>query len=243
MVALLAMALLANQVGRLGLGRPMITAALRAVLQLAIAAVVITAALQSLVLALLVVLVMFSIATLTAARRTEVGRRWPWTALALAAGVLPVLLIIIGSGVAPLTPASIIPIGGIIIGGTMTGHSLSVRRSFAVLRDEYGRFEAGLAIGLPPREAIDLMVARHRPESLFPGLDQTRTVGVVTLPGAFIGVLLGGGSPVQAAAAQIIVLIGLLAAQALTVVVSHQLIMRGRLLPGDLLTDHRGMWR
>jgi len=31
--------------------------------------------------------------------------------------------------------------------------------------------------------------------ALVPGLDQTRTVGLVTLPGAFVGVLLAGASP------------------------------------------------
>ena len=51
------------------------------------------------------------------------------------------------------------------------------------------------------------------PEALIPGLDQVRTAGVVTLPGAFIGVLLGGGSPAQAAAAQVLVLMGIMAAQ------------------------------
>lgn len=29
-------------------------------------------------------------------------------------------------------------------------------------------------------------------DALLPGLDQTRTVGLVTLPGAFVGMLLGG---------------------------------------------------
>ena len=56
----------------------------------------------------------------------------------------------------------------------------------------------------------------------------------MTLPGAFVGVLLGGGTPVQAGAAQVLVLFGLLAAQILTVVVAHQLIRRARLLPSDL---------
>jgi putative ABC transport system permease protein len=65
-------------------------------------------------------------------------------------------------------------------------------------------------------------------------MDQTRTVGLVTLPGAFVGVLLGGGSPVQAGAAQIIVLVGLLATQSITVVVAGLLIRSARLLPADL---------
>ena len=51
-----------------------------------------------------------------------------------------------------------------------------------------------------------------------PALDQTRTVGLVTLPGAFIGALLGGASAVQAARFQIVVLVGLLCAQTITVV-------------------------
>ncbi len=47
-------------------------------------------------------------------------------------------------------------------------------------------------------------------EALVPGLDQTRTVGLVALPGAFVGTLLGGASPVQAGAVQVLVLVALL---------------------------------
>jgi putative ABC transport system permease protein len=47
-------------------------------------------------------------------------------------------------------------------------------------------------------------------------------------------VLLGGGTPVQAGAAQLLVLVGLLAAQTITVVVGSRLVRSGRLLPSDL---------
>lgn len=68
---------------------------------------------------------------------------------------------------------------------------------------------------------------------LEPGIDQTRTVGLVTLPGAFVGVLLGGGTPIQAGAAQLLVVVGLLAIQTITVVVFARLVRSGRLLsPG-----------
>ncbi|MGN6088656.1 MAG: ABC transporter permease, partial [Actinomycetales bacterium] len=56
-------------------------------------------------------------------------------------------------------------------------------------------------------------------EALVPGLDQTRTTGLVTLPGAFVGALLGGANPLQAARFQLVVLAGLLCAQATTAVV------------------------
>jgi putative ABC transport system permease protein len=83
-------------------------------------------------------------------------------------------------------------------------------------------------------QAIAEIIHRRVPEALIPGLDQVRTAGVVTLPGAFIGVLLGGGTPAQAAAAQVLVLLGIMAAQTVTAVVAEHLVMRARLLPADL---------
>ncbi len=52
----------------------------------------------------------------------------------------------------------------------------------------------------------------------------------MTLPGAFVGVLLGGGSPLEAGAAQLLVLVGLLAAEVLAVWSVTELIARGALL-------------
>jgi putative ABC transport system permease protein len=56
----------------------------------------------------------------------------------------------------------------------------------------------------------------------------------VTLPGAFVGVLLGGGTALEAGAAQVLVLIGLLAAQAITTAALLRLIATGRVVRGDL---------
>jgi putative ABC transport system permease protein len=66
--------------------------------------------------------------------------------------------------------------------------------------------------------------------ALVPGLDQTRTVGLVTLPGAFVGMLLGGASPVMAGAVQLFVLVALLAVQAVSVAVVLELVARGRIV-------------
>ena len=78
------------------------------------------------------------------------------------------------------------------------------------------------------------MVQPTAREALVPGLDQTRTVGLVTLPGAFIGVLLGGGTALEAGAAQVLVLLGLMAGQALTAAVLLRLVARARLVRADL---------
>jgi putative ABC transport system permease protein len=84
-----------------------------------------------------------------------------------------------------------------------------------------------LSLGLRERDAA-LEVARpSAAQALVPPLDQTRTVGLVTLPGAFVGVLIGSGDPVQAGAAQVLVLIGLLAAESVAVVMTLELVARG----------------
>lgn len=70
--------------------------------------------------------------------------------------------------------------------------------------------------------------------ALTPGLDQTRTLGLVTLPGAFVGVLLGGGTALGAGAAQVLVLTGLLAAQTITSASTIRLIAAGRVVRRDL---------
>ncbi len=60
--------------------------------------------------------------------------------------------------------------------------------------------------------AARLMVARPvAGEAVLPSLDQTRTAGTVTLPGAFVGLILGGASPLDAGLIQLLVLISLLA--------------------------------
>ena len=67
--------------------------------------------------------------------------------------------------------------------------------------------------------------------ALVPPLDQARTVGLVTLPGAFVGVLLGGGSPLEAGAAQLPVLGSLRAAQVAAAWTVVERVARGRRLP------------
>src|SRR3712207_9056160 len=68
-----------------------------------------------------------------------------------------------------------------------------------------GEVEAALALGLVQRDAVHEVLRPAASTALVPPLDQTRTVGLVTLPGAFVGVLLGGGSPMEAGAAQLLV--------------------------------------
>jgi putative ABC transport system permease protein len=235
LVVLVGVASLASAVGRLGVGRDHLTAALRAVVQLAAVSAVIGALLTSLWGSLAFALVMYVVATATSSRRLGAPRRQVgWVALAIAAGALPVLALSLGSGVVPFNGAGIIPIAGIVIGNVMTAATLTGRRAADELLAQRGAYEAALALGLPSSEAAYLVLEPSAREALTPGLDQTRTVGLVTLPGAFVGVLLGGGTPLEAGAAQVLVLIGLLAGQAITCAVLLRLVASARVVRGDL---------
>lgn len=236
LVVLVALAVTTSYVGRLGVGRDHVTAALRAVVQLAVVSAVIAALLASVWGALAFALVMYAVATATATRRVGVpARQGGWVGLALAAGAVPVLALALGSGVVPFNGAGIVPVAGIVIGGVMTAASLTGRRAADELLAGRGVYEAGLSVGLPAVEAAYLVLEPTAREALTPGLDQTRTVGLVTVPGAFVGVLLGGGTPLEAGAAQVLVLVGLLAGQALTCAVLLRLVASGRVVRRDLV--------
>jgi len=234
LVALLIVTVVANQVFRHGLGRQAVVAGLRAAIQLTIAASIITAVIGSLWLSGLALLGMFVMAVGTTCRRIESPRALPWAALAMACGIVPVVAILLLTGTIPFEGVALIPVVGIVLGNTMTVHTLVGRRTFAALREERGQYEAALSLGLTSGQAIDEVIARRIPEGILPSLDQVRTSGVVTLPGAFIGVMLGGGSAVQAATAQVLVLFAIMATQAVTAGVQAALIRRRLLLPDDL---------
>jgi len=213
--------------GRVGAGRAVLLAAVRAAVQLAAVSLLIAAVLRSAWWTALFVLVMFTVAAVTSARRIGTARTAWRAALPIAAGVGPVLGLLVGTGSVAVRPVVLIPVAGILIGGAMTATSLAGVRALGELRSRYGEYEAALALGFLPRGAALEISRASAGQALIPVLDQTRTVGLVTLPGAFVGVLLGGGSPIQAGVTQLLVLISLLAAESVAVLGTVELVARG----------------
>jgi putative ABC transport system permease protein len=181
----------------------------------------------------LYVTAMFVVAAWTSARRVHASTP-VWAAAPIAAGTVPVVGVVLASGAVPWKPASILPVAGIVLGGAMTSTSLAAQRMFDELSRRQGEYEAALSLGFLPRDAVLEIARQSSGLALVPALDQTRTVGLVTLPGAFVGVLLGGGSPAAAGAAQVLVLVGLLAAESITVLVVGELVARRLLTTREL---------
>ncbi|NKE56454.1 ABC transporter permease [Lentzea sp. PSKA42] len=207
--------------------KPFINAAVRALLQLAAVSAVITFVLTHLGLTGVFLAVMAVVATATSARRTGTGGRGAWVAAAILIGTVPALGLLIGLGLLPVQGIALIPVGGILIGGAMTATTLSARRALDTLKDRHGEYEAALALGFTEPTAVRELIRKPSAEALIPALDQTRTVGLVTLPGAFVGMLLGGAPVWQAGALQIVVLLALLAVEAAAVATVVELVARG----------------
>lgn len=215
----------------LGNGRDEIRAIARATVQLLAVGLIITAVLGSWWLTALFVTVMVAVAARTSSSRIGVKRHRERSLLLLpiALGAIPITLGLIAVGLLPAHPVSVIPTAGILIGNAMTGTTLAGKQSFSALKDRHGEVEAALSIGLLDHEAR-LMVCRPASQlALIPTVDTTRTVGLVTLPGAFVGTLLGGATPLEAAALQLVVLVGIIVAQSIAVPLVMHLIVRGRL--------------
>ncbi|MEV7375616.1 ABC transporter permease [Streptomyces sp. NPDC090301] len=231
LATLLALAAGVVAVARLGRPRDTLFAGARAAVQLVAVSLAIGWVVRALPLLLCFLLLMYAVAVRTAGRRVvpAPGRAWLWTAVPIGAAVLPVVVALLLTGVVPPEGIALVPVTGILIGGALTATVLAGRRSLDELATRRGEVEAGLALGLTDREARMEVACEAASDALLPGMDQTRTVGLVTLPGAFVGMLIGGASPLHAGAVQLFVLVALLLVQAVATAVTLELVTRGRL--------------
>lgn len=216
--------------------RTMITASLRAVAQLTLVALALRGVFAAPIAVVAVIAVMFGVASWTAGRRLrEHANALRSVVIACFAGASVAIAIIVGLPTLARDLRDLVAVSGIVLGGTMTAATLTGRRLSAGLQARRDEVEGWLSIGATPRQAV-LPIAREAVfEALVPALDQTRTVGLVTLPGAFVGALLGGASASQAARFQVVVLIGLLCAEAITAVVLAHLLGAPATLPEPVM--------
>lgn len=124
--------------------------------------------------------------------------------------------VVFALGALPAEPRYLLALGGIVVGGSMTASTLMGRSLFAAFTTSRGEIEAWLALGATPRRAALDATRQAASTALVPATDQTRTTGLVTLPGAFVGAVFAGASTLEAAQFQIVVLVAVLCSGSLT---------------------------
>jgi putative ABC transport system permease protein len=126
----------------------------------------------------------------------------------------------------------VVALGGIVIGNSMNAATLAGRNFLRSARARAPEVEAWLSLGATPARAHEAVGQEAVRESMLPNLDQTKSTGLVTLPGAFVGALFGGASPAQAAQFQLVVLAGIALAMLVTGVTVTRLVGRTPYLTG-----------
>ncbi|RBP67212.1 putative ABC transport system permease protein [Brevibacterium sanguinis] len=215
-----------------GLGWLPAIAVVRAVVQLGLVALLLQGALTTWWTVVAFVALMLTTASATSFRRARALRHGPRGAvIGVLVGAAVTISLVFAFGLVDGTYEKVIAVAGIVIGNSMTIATLTIRRFAANIEASTGEVEAWLSLGARPRRAV----ARQRQdairEALIPNLDQTKSTGLVTLPGAFVGALFGGASPVEAAQFQIVVLAALVLAGALTSVLGTLIAADVRQLP------------
>ncbi|MEX0791232.1 MAG: ABC transporter permease, partial [Actinomycetota bacterium] len=199
-LALATAALVISRIQRLKIESELVVAVIRAGVQLSIVALVIGTVFDHLGLAGIFVLVMFGAASWTAGRRLAgVRNRFVIGGISVAAGSVTALVVLFGFGGYPLEPQYLIPVGGILIGGCMTATTLAGRRVKEEVSSRLAEIEARLSLGVTAKFAMRSYFPKSILNALLPVLDQTKNTGLITLPGTFVGMILGGASPVEAA--------------------------------------------
>ncbi|WP_280434071.1 ABC transporter permease [Nocardia carnea] len=200
---------------RLGLTRDLVTAAVRAAVQLAAVGAVLLLLFAHAATAGTTgwIAVMLLIAGQVAGGR---GRAVPRARIlataAVAAGSLPVLVVLIVFGVLEVRAEVVIPISGMVIATAMQASGLTLVRVAEDVGHHRPAIETRLALGMPATAAF----APHRRSAvrtaLLPAVDSTKVVGLVSLPGAMTGLIIAGVDPLTAIRYQIVVMYMLLAA-------------------------------
>lgn len=222
-LVLVAAALVLSRWNRLGLEPGIITAVVRAIVQLLAIGVVLAFIIdpdRSLVLSWLWVVAMAVFAALVLGRRAPEVPRLSWIGLAAFGAALTVTLgVVFGLGIFPIEARVIVPIAGMMVGNSMNASVVTARRVVEELRDKKDEVEARLALGHSSRRAATPYLRAALRTALIPQIETTRAVGLVFLPGAMTGLILAGVDPVDAVLVQAAIMFLILGSVATTTTV------------------------
>ena len=112
--------------------------------------------------------------------------------------------------IVPPTARYLIPLGGMVIGNSMNAASLTLTRIRDDVKAQRLNIEAALALGATSRQAVSPILKTSLRSAMIPLIDSTKTAGIIFLPGAMAGMIIGGADPLEAVRLQIVVLYMLL---------------------------------
>ncbi|GJM94425.1 hypothetical protein PR202_ga11066 [Eleusine coracana subsp. coracana] len=151
-------------------------------------------------------LFMVTIAGITAGQRAKQVPRGKYIAgVSILVGTAITMFLLVVLDVFPLTPRYIIPVTGMMVGTAMSVTGVTMKKLRDDVKMEKILVETALALGATPRQATLQQVKKALVIAVSPTVDHAKTVGLITLPGAMTGLIMGGASPLEAIQLQIVV--------------------------------------
>ncbi len=208
---------------RLGLEWNLLTASGRTIVQLLVVGFLLTAVFQvqnpGLVLGILVA--MLAVAAITARNRIsqKIPRLLPIVAVSILTSTALTLLYTSALVVRHqpwYAPQYLIPLGGIVLGNAMNAAAIAGERFVSQLQSSRLEIETHLSLGATARQATATFQREAIRAGMIPLIKAMTVVGLVTLPGTITGQLLGGISPLDAAAYQMLIMFMLALANLIT---------------------------
>ncbi|GKV30108.1 hypothetical protein SLEP1_g38965 [Rubroshorea leprosula] len=225
-LAVVLMAVILSRCQKLGLEKEMAVSIFRAFLQLSVIGFVLQFIFnqENAGWIILAYLFMVSVAGYTAGQRAKHVPRGKYVAgISILAGTAVTMFLLVLLSVFPFTPRYIIPIAGMMVGNSMTVTGVTMKRLRDDIKIQMNLVETALALGATPRQATLQQVKRSLVIALSPVLDNAKTVGLISLPGAMTGLIMGGASPLEAIQLQIVVMNMLIGASTVSSIMSTYL--------------------
>lgn len=218
---------------KLGIGRQIIIASLRTVIQLSLIGLVLAwiFARQAWYEVLIILTVMTVIAAFAAKNRVKKPYQGMTLDTLIAVSVSGWLVTIIGVvAVMQVTPwyrpQIIIPILGLILGNALTGISLAMNQLVESLHNEQATINMQLSLSASPWEASRCYILSAIHNGITPTINSMMVVGLVSLPGMMTGQILAGADPHQAVMYQIVTLFLIAASSTIGCVIVTLLVYR-----------------
>jgi putative ABC transport system permease protein len=133
------------------------------------------------------------------------------------------------------SPRYFIPLGGMVIGNSMSAIAITVERLFAELRNRRDEVEMMLCLGADYREASQDILRNSMKAGMIPSINSMMGVGIVFIPGMMTGQILGGADPVLAVRYQIVVMLMLVGSTAIGSLIVALLVRRKSFGPAHQL--------
>ena len=238
--ALIAVAIAVSFWRRAELEQDIAVATVRSFVQLTAVGYVIQAIFDTdslwLVFALIAVMVVFGAYTARQRAKRVPDAFWPLLiALGVAGGATLALVVVLG--VFKPTPRYLVPVGGMVVGNSMTAAAVALNRLGDEMTDRAREIEATLALGATATVAAMPSVRRSLRSGTIALIDSTKTTGLIFFPGTMVGMLLAGAAPTDAVRLQLILLWVLLGAVALSALIATTLAYRNFFTPAHQLRE------